>query len=561
MIAKHHASLELILDNSDALICLINKQGNYQYQSVNWQRFFLSNDKINNIFSTFCPISQQTIKSTITKCVKKLNKERCQVVYDRNLEKKHYRFDVSPITIDNQTLFVITANNVCPEVELEKENVNLRSFVNAAGDVSRLGFWQLDVASKELYWSDEVYNIHAVDKNEYQPKLESAIEFYHPDDIQKVQQFINQGIEQGQEWYFQLRIVRPNGEVRDVISSGNVHFNEMNQPDHVFGVFQDVTEQQQLQQERDLLDLAVAQSEVGVVMTDAKSNVLWSNKGFEQLTGYSFTDVSHRSVLSLLRGPNTCEETIKQISTSLNSGTPVNTEILNYHKSGQPFWSKLIITPVFKDNKLTHFIGIQHDISEVIFVRDQLAAINASLENNVQKRTAELENLNQQLKEQSRVDPLTGALNRRAFFENADKDIKRCARNQQPISFALIDIDHFKKVNDQYGHNAGDTVLQYTVSAIKSHLRETDELYRIGGEEFVVIMQNTSVEQSKVVAERIRTAVESNQIPINWFISQVTVSMGIFTQTGAVSIRDSIKNADIAMYKAKKQGRNSVVSH
>ncbi|MFY9287401.1 MAG: PleD family two-component system response regulator [Alphaproteobacteria bacterium] len=164
----------------------------------------------------------------------------------------------------------------------------------------------------------------------------------------------------------------------------------------------------------------------------------------------------------------------------------------------------------------------------------------------------------------SLVDPLTGAFNRRYLDAHLPKMMARSKTVLKPLSALMVDIDHFKKVNDTYGHNIGDDVLRTTVSSIMNNLRPSDLVVRMGGEEFVIIMPETDLPVASIIADRLRERIASTSIPIKdggQNIS-VTVSMGAacLVQNTEDSVDDLLKRADAALYKAKQTGRNRLVT-
>lgn len=169
--------------------------------------------------------------------------------------------------------------------------------------------------------------------------------------------------------------------------------------------------------------------------------------------------------------------------------------------------------------------------------------------------------LREALQSQSVRDPLTSLFNRRYMEESLEREIHRCNRAQSGIGIILIDIDHFKKFNDEYGHDAGDIVLIETADLIKSHFRSSDIVCRYGGEELIVIMPSVSnelvIERSEQLCERIashKVVFEGKNLPT------VTASFGVVHATKDIeSGAKLIKQADIALYQAKDQGRNKVV--
>jgi diguanylate cyclase (GGDEF)-like protein len=162
----------------------------------------------------------------------------------------------------------------------------------------------------------------------------------------------------------------------------------------------------------------------------------------------------------------------------------------------------------------------------------------------------------------ARTDVLTGLSNRRAFFEMSVQACNEAKRLRLPISVMLLDIDYFKKVNDTYGHAAGDRVLKYLAKTIKSGKRDMDIAARFGGEEFILLLPFSDAEGSKNLAERIRKECEKAKITYEGKEISITLSAGIYSDldtSNPCSISDSIQYADNALYMAKRQGRNQTV--
>lgn len=159
----------------------------------------------------------------------------------------------------------------------------------------------------------------------------------------------------------------------------------------------------------------------------------------------------------------------------------------------------------------------------------------------------------------ARHDPLTGTANRRYFFERAEQEFMRSRRYQAPLSIALIDVDHFKHINDQFGHATGDEVLKLLSGKITALLRESDLLARIGGEEFAILMPSTGLAGAALMAERLRVTIAEEASPVAGLMLHLRFSAGV-TQLKAQdqSIEDCLRRADEAMYKAKQAGRDRV---
>jgi two-component system cell cycle response regulator len=163
--------------------------------------------------------------------------------------------------------------------------------------------------------------------------------------------------------------------------------------------------------------------------------------------------------------------------------------------------------------------------------------------------------------EMSTKDPLTGLYNRRCFMEGLDRELARAKRYQSEVVLCMLDLDHFKKVNDTYGHPAGDAVLSQVGRMLREFMRESDLLCRYGGDEFAIILTNTETEKARIVCERFREMVAWHEFTHNAFSFHVTVSIGIasYERASNQSPLELIELADQALYRAKNAGRNSVV--
>ena len=157
------------------------------------------------------------------------------------------------------------------------------------------------------------------------------------------------------------------------------------------------------------------------------------------------------------------------------------------------------------------------------------------------------------------IDSLTELANRRCFFEHATTEVLRAQRYGRPLALQMLDLDHFKDINDRYGHAAGDDVLQRLAAVLRNNLRHNDMAARIGGEEFVILLPETQLEDAALQAERMRSAVEEIRLPYGPEDQRLTVSIGVAALSiGELSPEPMLTRADSALYKAKASGRNRV---
>ena len=277
----------------------------------------------------------------------------------------------------------------------------------------------------------------------------------------------------------------------------------------------------------------IAQTAVdAIIMADSSGDIIFWNASAQRIFGYTEQEILGKSLPVLMPeqyrdGHQKGMERVKSTGESAYFGSI--TEMNGLRKNGDVFPIELSVS-MWKAGKETFFSGIIRDIT----------------------RRKKLE---YELEKTATTDKLTQAYNRTKFHEVIKIEFERAKRYNHRVSMIMFDIDHFKKINDTYGHAAGDYVLQTLTQIVLENLREIDYLVRWGGEEFVVIAPETDVEKAAVLAERIRKAIEGYRFDQ---AGTITISLGV-TQYGKNDTEDSfIKRADDAMYAAKGKGRNRV---
>ena len=169
-----------------------------------------------------------------------------------------------------------------------------------------------------------------------------------------------------------------------------------------------------------------------------------------------------------------------------------------------------------------------------------------------------VDKLKEDIEKNALIDPLTGCVNKKEAEYLSEEFLKNYLRYNTPLSLLMLDIDFFKKVNDTYGHLAGDYVLKEVAKSIKSLIRESDVCGRFGGEEFIILAPNTKLSGALKLAERIRESIEKQKFEFHNKNIKVTVSIGITSASKSDSIHSLIERADEALYDAKHKGRDRV---
>ena len=190
----------------------------------------------------------------------------------------------------------------------------------------------------------------------------------------------------------------------------------------------------------------------------------------------------------------------------------------------------------------------------------ELQSSHALLDQRVQERTHELLMANNKLKGMSVTDALTGAFNRRYLFDVLETECQRIARGGETLSVLLLDLDHFKNVNDQFGHAAGDAVLREFVRRCLELVRKTDMVCRYGGEEFVVFMPSMNCEGAELLAQRLCHTIAATPVVFEGRSIEVAVSIGVTSYHHPESVATMLARADQLMYSAKRAGRSRVAS-
>ncbi|WP_249977283.1 putative bifunctional diguanylate cyclase/phosphodiesterase [Vreelandella olivaria] len=304
----------------------------------------------------------------------------------------------------------------------------------------------------------------------------------------------------------------------------------------IYVIARDITRRKSSEQQLKLLERSVESSTNGVVIVDALQDdlpVVYANAAFERITGYVRYYAMGRNC-RFLQGEGTDPVTLTQLRKGINAQREVHVVIRNYRRDGAPFWNDLYISPV-RDamGVVTHFIGVQNDITEQ---RESQA----------------------QLRHNANHDSLTGLPNRLLLNQRLAQGCLLAKRYHRYLALLFVDLDDFKPINDSLGHEVGDFLLIEVAKRLEEELRPWDTVARFGGDEFIVLLPDLAREQDVLqVVERLLTRVSAPY----WYRGselRITASIGIATDDGTIKEpRLLIQRADLAMYKAKRRGRNT----
>ena len=304
--------------------------------------------------------------------------------------------------------------------------------------------------------------------------------------------------------------------------------NDAGEVTHFISLQQDISSLVAAQKTSKLFAHVLNATDDGVVITDSSGTIEFVNKGFEKITGYGLTEVLGRNPNMLKSGEQSAEFYTEMWST-LKQGHSYKGTFVNRGKNDQLIYCDETITPLTDENdSITHYVSIFRDLT-----------------------TRVLEE--QMFREMVRFDGLTGALTRAAGELALENAYMQSRGSRLPMSIALADIDHFKQVNDRWGHAAGDSVLKAVSSSMIAALRANDSVIRWGGEEFLLIFGGCDLNQAMQLAERCRKAIEASR---HEDVGLVTMSIGLGELQSDETLAGLIERVDKALYRAKRAGRN-----
>ena len=330
--------------------------------------------------------------------------------------------------------------------------------------------------------------------------------------------------------------------------------------DRLMAVLQDVT--QQVEQERLLRQneamfaaLVTAVNDFALFSLDPEGRIDSWNPSAQKQTGFAASEIIGRDLRTLfVPGDDRVESLAEQVHAAVREGWSIR-ECWCVRRDGSRYWCQIMVAAVHKSDKNQ---ALEVDTSPCLANTGFAVILRDVTERHI---------TGEELRRLLTTDHLTGATNRARFFDLAEIEITRFKRDHRPLSAIMLDIDHFKQVNDRLGHAGGDLLLKRLVTLCRAQLRGRDVLARMGGEEFAILLPDTDLPEAARIAERIRRVVKSDAAPPNVPCLEtdeqprtaVTVSLGCAMIVDSTQGIDALlKAADAALYEAKRGGRDQV---
>lgn len=403
---------------------------------------------------------------------------------------------------------------------------------------AQLGLWDWHIPSGKVVFSDLWARMLGYTLDEIAPDKSSWEKRVYPDDWPNINIALLAHLRGETETYqSEYRILHKNGEWLWVLDIGRVlEWDAQGRPLRAVGILQNINQHKKAEARDHMLVSALKAVGYGVIITSVDAYIEWVNPAFEKLSGYTFEEAVGKKPGELIKSGLQDEGFYQGLWEKILAGENWRDKIINKRKDGTLYTEELTITPVMDEQgKICHFVGIKQDITE-------------------------RERMQEQLWEMATTDFLTTLINRRYFMVKLEEEFARVQRfDSHDVTVLMLDIDHFKRVNDTYGHAIGDALLKHFTYIIQKNLRKTDVAGRLGGEEFAVVLPDTPVFAAKIFAERLCQEVRNTPMLLDDNAIVVTVSIGIAAMEMTDGNCDAVLiRADDALYRAKESGRNRV---
>ncbi len=325
---------------------------------------------------------------------------------------------------------------------------------------------------------------------------------------------------------------------------------------HVVAAVRDARAQREVLQRLRVQSIALDAAASGVVITTRDGIITWVNPAVCHMSGYAAHELLGQRP-SVLKSGEHDPAFYAALWATVTAGKTWRGSIINRTKSGALYHEEQTISPV-RDVRgdITHFIAIKQDVTARVLAETQLRAARDELA----QRVAQVEGLHAQLREAAIRDVLTGLFNRRYLDETLPRELANARRDGGAVTLAVLDVDHFKRINDTHGHAVGDRMLEALGHILSTRSRSGDVACRYGGEEFVVVLLGASLDNSLRRANDWRETFASVAIAAPDGVAQTTCSVGVAAWEVGETAEQLFARADAALYQAKHSGRDRVVA-
>lgn len=423
--------------------------------------------------------------------------------------------------IEDKKRFVVIAHDITQEHKREEALQLSEKKYKDLVENAMIGVYRSDLSGTVLYVNQALVGMLGFDSSDELIGKKSILRY---NDSNQRGELIQSLLKEHHLNNYELELLDKNKHIVPVMISATLD------GDIIFGMIIDMRELNKSREEIEKLSKVVEQIDDSVVITDKAGTITYVNQAFCDHTGYLKSEVLGENP-SLFKSDKHDDKFYEGLWRTILDGDIFRGMIVNIKKNGDLYYENKTITPLKDDkNHIIGFVSSGKDVTEETL-------------------------LYQEIERMATIDKLTGLCNRHKFEELFALEAEKSIRFSLPLSIILIDIDHFKSVNDTYGHDVGDEVLKCLADILQESIRKIDIVARWGGEEFLVLCSGTDLNQTRKLAEKLCKVVESASFPT---IGHVTISLGVSTFKKHDTFSKLFKDADRGLYHAKERGRNQV---
>ena len=413
-------------------------------------------------------------------------------------------------------------------IRLRASREQMRDFLNNADDIIQI----IDQEGNFLFVNKAWHKKFGYTSLEV--KSLNVFDIIHPTQVEKCQIVIQKLFEgDGHSLETDTIYLSKDGETIYLEGKLNCRFDK-GRAISTRGIFRDITERHEAREFQKLVGNIFEKTREGLVITDPKQAITFINAAFTKITGYTKEEAIGKNIHKLFPNNKGVKKNMKEVETSLEENDYWQYKIWTRRKNGEEYLNNMTILRISISNEdVSAYACLFSDITEK-------------------------EEKDNRLRYLATHDILTDLHNRDIFYQHTNRSLVEAKEKKNLVAVLFLDLDGFKDINDQYGHHAGDALLKLIAQRLRHHTREEDSVARLGGDEFAILLSKVSSENEvKAVAQNILNAIAA---PFNLgdFTIQITTSIGISIYSENSEIGMLIAEADQAMYKAKREGKNRI---
>jgi len=428
--------------------------------------------------------------------------------------------------------------DITEHVNKEQELLKIKEQMEIALSTFKAGVWEWNITDNSVYISPQWKKMLGYSENEIENSYDEWKSRIHPDDIQQVVQNIDQMIKVGKhEISYTFRLKHKSGKWLWVLARSTIVHKE-DETISLIGIHTDITEQKEMELQYARQAQMVEQVQDILLSTDANGYITSWNRGAQKILEYTKEEILHKHITTIR--PKEEQWNIKHFFLDMEKHGNTYREVKLIKKDGSVIIADLSVSLLHDENgKVIGTVGYARDITR-----------KKEIERELEKQKEMLHHL-------AHHDSLTGLPNRLLFRDRLQMSLERAKRNKTLLAVMFIDLDHFKEINDTYGHDMGDAVLKEVTKLFQKRLRKGDTLARLGGDEFALIMEDIKDSKNATILAQNLVDIFKKPLLIDPYRLHLSCSIGIsIFPNNAENARDLLLFADEAMYRVKEASRN-----